>query len=1127
MTNPFDDDDVITRIVRNPFDFGSTYIKLTYGKEEDDSYVLNKDSDNELKKYLKIFLVLATSVAEKQILGDKEKKNLENKGLPQAEEKKNLENKGLPQAEEKNILNHNLEFLYSDENPTNINIGKFTKFVEGLCSKVEETIQEPPAEITDAVEAEGAGESCPTLPDLKKANKEVLKKINSSCINKNMKKIILQCIQEPDLAVCEFSDYKNYYNAAAAAGGGRKIKTQKGKKSRNANKSKNKISRKHRTKKNSQKGGASKLTLPPPPPKVIKVAQRVEQRVEERIEEVLPPGASVRKNNYTVDGVRLPLYCINIDDIPERNRRIAPASIYSNFMDLGYKFVSKNTCCVYRRNFNLTEWKFNEKEGEGRICMNEALDKYGTCPQHTCFNCGFPKYRHSKYCDFCILGSSGGFEHVDGSASRFLKDRYPFCDTLRHTQGYYREIRNNLQYYINTKKKTFTVSTSSLPAPPPKNPITSLPPPPPKNPITSLPPPPPSSLLPPLPAPPGRGVFAGINTPGQVLFGKLNRMPIGEGICKREGRGGVTCTYNNLKGYKYCNMHTCSLNLLGEGGKIGGEIFRCSEVKASTDKYCAAHEKALDRRNDTRHVQDVFSTFKHYEGLHLSQFLRSEAVSKKVTGPEVQNLLTLEKFRKVSESEGYTGDVETKAKDLFEFCFPGATVPTVGSPEYEAPPISRGLPDPGKLFEGQQPPEGPSDSAAGSSIQVLSEKEKKRMKLFGDDGHYFLAEHKEGQGPSRKAPPPPIRKVDDNYFIIRNNLYKYIPGENVRHEFNILNSLKDKLEFYTNNGKELSEILLLPEIEGEPEKLKITEGVGISPMDKAVRNFMGNKSDNYTRLKYKTNFLDKSKFISLDEIIQRRDDGILAKFFTSPFNAFDYISANPTFYLQFKYRDQPFQNIKLFIILLLVIMRKLYQASLFVHGNLNASNIMISLSDPKFYIINFEYSAIINNSGIPIDDESQLGNVSLIHSHLTEYQGFKEIFDYLAIERENVGVSYFTDVEVKIGDTLGAVYLISDAELKKIAFKNYVIHLTDAYLILFGNQGRHQGDITIFNEILENIHCFLIRTISTATEPKTFSKDPVFTKEMMDTFMESHRVSEPYISQNVIYAAFLCFANRY
>ena len=99
--------------------------------------------------------------------------------------------------------------------------------------------------------------------------------------------------------------------------------------------------------------------------------------------------------------------------------------------------------------------------------------------------------------------------------------------------------------------------------------------------------------------------------------------------------------------------------------------------------------------------------------------------------------------------------------------------------------------------------------------------------------------------------------------------------------------------------------------------------------------------------------------------------------------------------------------------------------------------------------------------------------------------------------------------------------------MKKIAFKNYVIHLTDVYLILFGNQGRHQGDITIFNEILENIRCFLIRTISTVTEQKTFSKDPVFTREMMDTFMESHRVSEPYISQNVIYAAFLCFANRY
>ena len=55
MANPFNDDDVITRIVRNPFDFGPTYIKLTYGKEGN-SYVLNEDSDNELKKYLKIFM---------------------------------------------------------------------------------------------------------------------------------------------------------------------------------------------------------------------------------------------------------------------------------------------------------------------------------------------------------------------------------------------------------------------------------------------------------------------------------------------------------------------------------------------------------------------------------------------------------------------------------------------------------------------------------------------------------------------------------------------------------------------------------------------------------------------------------------------------------------------------------------------------------------------------------------------------------------------------------------------------------------------------------------------------------------------------------------------------------------
>ena len=108
---------------------------------------------------------------------------------------------------------------------------------------------------------------------------------------------------------------------------------------------------------------------------------------------------------------------------------------------------------------------------------------------------------------------------------------------------------------------------------------------------------------------------------------------------------------------------------------------------------------------------------------------------------------------------------------------------------------------------------------------------------------------------------------------------------------------------------------------------------------------------------------------------------------------------------------------------------------------------------------------------------------------------------------------------------MGELYLNPGATLVDIDFKNYIIHLTDVYLILFGNQGRHQGDITIFNEILENIRCFLIRTVTTASGPS--SKDPVFTREMMDTFMESHRVSEPYISQNVIYAAFLCFANRY
>ena len=170
-----------------------------------------------------------------------------------------------------------------------------------------------------------------------------LEKINSSCINKHREQLIRGCNQEPNLPVC----------AAMAAGGGRKIKTQKGKKSRN------KISRKHRTKKNSQKGGASELTLPTPP-KVIKVVQRVEQRIED----VLPLGASVEKNSYTVYGVKLPLYCINIKDIPERNRRKAPESIYSNFMDLGSKYLFKNLCCVYRRNFNLTEWKFDEK---GRV----------------------------------------------------------------------------------------------------------------------------------------------------------------------------------------------------------------------------------------------------------------------------------------------------------------------------------------------------------------------------------------------------------------------------------------------------------------------------------------------------------------------------------------------------------------------------------------------------------------------------------------------------------------------------------------------------------------------------------------------------------------------------------------
>lgn len=1104
MTNPFDDDTVITRIVRNPFDFGSTYITLTYGKEEEDSYVLNKDSDNELKKYLKIFLVLATSVAEEQILEE-----------------------GKP----KNILNHNLEFLYSDEDPTTINIKEFSEFVKGLCNKVKPHIDIPASKVpTDTVGEEG--ESCPvvevsdknikigeeTYTYTEKDRKNIREKIKGlieeaerkkreaaereeaakrkgaaeredaakiedvsqiNCAEQVQEKINKSCAQEvnrPPSIFCETP-------FLVVGGGGRKIKTQKGNKSRNANKSKNKISRKHRTKKNSQKGGGDlpPPPLPPPsPPKVIKV----HQRVEKTIEEVLPPRASVRNNNYTVDGVRLPLYCINIKDIPKRNRRKAPASIYRNFMDFGNKFFLKKTCCVYRRNFNLTEWKFDEKKGEDKICMNEARGKYGTCPQHTCFSCGFPKYRHSKYCDFCILGSTGGLKHVDGLLSRIFKHRYPFRDTLRHTQEYYSKIRYNLQYYINTKKKPFTVSTSSLPAPPPEN------------------------FFPPLPAPPGRGgVSASIKTPEQGLFDELNSMPIGEGICERVGRGG-TCTYNNLKGYKYCNMHLCGLNLLGEGGNIGGEIFRCSEVKASTERYCAAHKEALDRRNDSKHVQEVFSTFKHYEGLRLSEFIRSEARGGEgVTGPKVENRLTLADFKTKFPDNKYEGDPKQKAKELFTTYY--GVAPTYESPPYP-PPLS--------------------DRAGGGdgAVPLVSQPvyEELPVETSAVPG-YPIAGHIERDGPSRKAPPPPIIKVADNYFIINHKLCKYIPGEGVKHELNILKSLKNKLEFYTNtnNDKNLTEILLLPEIV-EGSDLDSTQN--ISKPDKAViRSFMGDGI--YTKLKYSENFLDKNEFISLDEIIQNRDDGILAKFFTDRFNAFTYISADPAFYLQFKYEDQPFQNIKLFIILLLVIMRKLYQVSLFVHGNLNASNIMISLEEPKFYIINFEYSAIINNtaeSTAPMaGEELKLGDVNLIHSHLTEYPGFKEIFDYLSAERKNVGVSYFTDIDVKIGATLGDNYLNPTVDMEKIAFKNYVIHLTDVYLILFGNQGRYQGDITIFNEILENIRCFLIRTITTAGGPS--SKDPVFTEEMEDTFKESHRVSEPYISRNVIKAAFSCFANRY
>lgn len=1052
MTEAFDDDTVIRRIVRNPFDFGPTYIKLTYGKEKEDSYVLNEDSDNELKKYLKIFLVLATSVAEKKNTDD--------------------------------ILNKNLYYLF-DEKESLINIEEFSEFVKGLCNKVEKTIKEKPLEITDAVEE---GDSCPNvvvdkenikIDDTPYVNLDELRgKIKSmiatkqKCAEQVQKKINQSCGQEiySSNPICS-----NPMPISVTAGGGRKIKTQKGNKSRNGikptngNKSKNKISRKNRTKKNSQKGGASNPTK-------IKVVQRVEKRIEE----VLPPGASVGKNSHTVDGVRLPLYCINIKDIPERNRRKAPESIYSNFMDLGRKYVLKNLCCVYRRNFDLTEWKFDE--GEAGTCMNEARGKYGTCPEHTCFNCGFPKYRHSKYCDFCILRSSGGLKADNGLVSRIFKDRYPFCDTLRHTQEYYREIRNNLQYYIDTKRKQFSVSTSSLPAPPPKK-----------------------TIQPSLPPPPGRGVSASVKTPGQGLFDDLNRMPIGEGTCGRDGRGGK-CTYTKLNGYDYCNMHTCSLNLLGEGGNIGGELFRCSGEKASTDRYCAVHKEPQKRWNDLKHVQDVFSTFKHYEGIYLSEFLRSEATREEGSKKIVKNPLTFAEFKKQFPDNKYDGDVEKKATNLFEFCFPGAAVPTNESPEYEELPVTQGLPHPGELFDKQTKPGAEPINQAGD---------------------YSIAEYKEGQGPSRKAPPPPIRKVADNYFIINDKLCKYIPGEGVKHELNILKSLKNKLKFYTNtnNDKNLTEILLLPEIV-EASDLDSTKN--ISKPDKAViRSFMGDGI--YTKLKYSENFLDKSKFISLDEIIQNRDDGILAKFFTDRFNAFTYISADPAFYLQFKYEEQPFQNIKLFIILLLVIMRKLYQVSLFVHGNLNASNIMISLTEPKFYIINFEYSAIIENTAEstapPKGEKLNLGDVNLIHSHLTEYPGFKEIFDYLSAERENVGVSNLTDVDVKLKKTMGTKYLDPAPVLKDIAFKNYVIHLTDVYLILFGNQGRYQGDITIFNEILENIRCFLIRTITTAGGP--FSKDPVFTREMMDTFMESHRVSEPYISQNVIYAAFLCFANRY
>ena len=190
MSDSFENDNVITRIVRNPFDFGPTYIKLTYGKEGN-SYVLNEDSDNELKKYLKIFLVLATSLAEKKDTDD--------------------------------ILSKNLYYLF-DEKESLINKEEFSEFVKGLCSKVEETIKEKPAVITDAVEE---GDSCPAIQNIKNMGDSELEKINKDCFeNFDVKNaLFIRCLKEPALDFCKSP--AGIAIAAGAAGGGRKIKTQK------------------------------------------------------------------------------------------------------------------------------------------------------------------------------------------------------------------------------------------------------------------------------------------------------------------------------------------------------------------------------------------------------------------------------------------------------------------------------------------------------------------------------------------------------------------------------------------------------------------------------------------------------------------------------------------------------------------------------------------------------------------------------------------------------------------------------------------------------------------------------------------------------------------------------------